>query len=227
MKNSLEEEVKAHSDIVILPTVPDTYAGLTEKVLGIASWADKNLRFNYLLKCDDDTFLRPEIILPELRDRVASRPLYWGFMDGRHMPRKRGQWAEKHYVLCDRYIVYAKGGAYVLSKSLVSFLSLNGPLLARFTSEDVSVGTWLAPVNVERKHDPRFDTEYVSRGCDNRYVAMHKQSPNMLRQRYHDLQNLGKVCSKEQRTRGSYLYNWNVPPSQCCKRNDKHDSSIP
>lgn len=44
-----------------------------------------------------------------------------------------------------------------------------------FVNEDVSVGIWLAPLRIERRHDRRFDTEWRSRGCLNHYVITHKQ----------------------------------------------------
>lgn len=46
-----------------------------------------------------------------------------------------------------------------------------------FRSEDVAVGAWLAGLDVRYVHDPRFDTEFRSRGCNNQYIITHKQSP--------------------------------------------------
>lgn len=53
------------------------------------------------------------------------------------------------------------GGGYVLSHLLVDFVARNGMLLKAYANEDVSVGTWLAGLNVHYVHDPRFDTEYM------------------------------------------------------------------
>lgn len=44
-----------------------------------------------------------------------------------------------------------------------------------FRNEDVSVGAWLAGLDVRYVHDPRFDTEFRSRGCNNQYIITHKQ----------------------------------------------------
>ena len=32
-------------------------------------------------------------------------------------------------------------------------------------------GVWLSPYEAERRHDVRFDTEFVSRGCQNEYIV--------------------------------------------------------
>jgi galactosylxylosylprotein 3-beta-galactosyltransferase len=44
-----------------------------------------------------------------------------------------------------------------------------------WNSEDISVGAWLSPIQVNRVHSIRFDTEAKSRGCNNDYIVTHKQ----------------------------------------------------
>jgi hypothetical protein len=63
-------------------------------------------------------------------------------------------------MLCDLYLPYATGGGYLLGTQLVTYLAENAQLVDRFFNEDVSVGAWLAPLNVTRVHDTRFDTEW-------------------------------------------------------------------
>lgn len=89
-----------------------------------------------------------------------------------------------------------------------------------YVSEDVSVGVWLSPLNITRVHDPRFDTEFVSRGCSNSYFITHKHSEKEIRHLYSEMVTHGKMCVKETKIKPSYIYNWTVPPSQCCIRND-------
>ena len=59
---------------------------LREKVLYSFVWVDKffkHLRFDYLMKCDDDTFMVLDNILEELSKRTSKNSFYWGFFDGR------------------------------------------------------------------------------------------------------------------------------------------------
>lgn len=44
----------------------------------------------------------------------------------------------------------------------------------------MSIGAWLAGLSVHYVHDPRFDTEFHSRGCNNQYIITHKQTPDSL-----------------------------------------------
>lgn len=85
-----------------------------------------------------------------------------------------------------------------------------------YKSEDVTVGTWLAPLNVYRMHDPRFDTGTFTRGCQDDAIAIHDKSPEELRV-YHRrlLDGLGP-CPEVKLKVQPYLYNWSVLPSQCC-----------
>lgn len=113
----------------------------------------------------------------------------------------------------------------MISWSLANFISKNYPLLRFYKSEDVSVGAWLAGLDVKYLHDPRFDTEFSSRGCHNEYLITHKQSPLMMRKLFENIIDNGFLCKNEMRIRFSYVYDFSVPPSQCCLR--KNNSVIP
>lgn len=87
-----------------------------------------------------------------------------------------------------------------------------------FNSEDISVGLWLSPFqDTLRVHDRRFDTEWTSRGCQNIYFVTHNISQETMMVLYQNLISNGKLCAKEVKKRDYYLYNWNVPPSECCR----------
>jgi len=103
-----------------------------------------------------------------------------------------------------------------------NFYSCNCCLFLSFsiyTSEDVSVGAWLSPLNITRKHDRRFDTEWVSRGCRNDYLVTHKSNPKLMRLHWSNIIQTGKMCNKEVKYMDSHEYNWSVMPSKCCVKN--------
>lgn len=216
----LKNEQIKYNDIFLF-SVPDNYESLTRKVLSAFVWFDKEFNFSFLLKCDDDSFVNVPRIVYELENKFMNTVhLYWGFFDGRANVKRAGKWNEKEWFLCDKYLPYALGGGYVLSQSLVHFIASNEKMLSLYNSEDVSLGVWLAPLNITRKHDTRFDTEYLSRGCSNKYLITHKQSSSDMYNKYRLLKAKGKLCDNEVKVRKSYEYNWKGPPSQCCIRND-------
>ncbi|XP_071840499.1 beta-1,3-galactosyltransferase 6-like isoform X1 [Apostichopus japonicus] len=213
----LKKENDKFKDLLYLTNVEDAFKSLTRKVLEMMVWADSNVEFDYMLKVDDDSFVRLDVLQRELESKSKVK-LYWGFFDGRAHVHRNGKYGEADWVLCDRYIPYALGGGYVISSDLVHFVARNAPYLKLHHAEDVSLGSWLAPVDVTREHDPRFDTEYKSRGCRNVYIISHKQSIESLRNKWQHLQSTGKMCESEQQLRQSYVYNWNKLPSECCER---------
>lgn len=215
----LEDEQMQHGDLLLLPELHDSYENLTIKVLQVYTWLDKNLNFKYVFKADDDTFARLDVMLQELRGQEPHR-LYWGFFSGRGRVKTGGKWKESAWVLCDYYLPYALGGGYVLSWDLVRYLALNHDYFGLWQNEDVSLGAWMAPLDLKRVHDPRFDTEYKSRGCSNQYLVSHKQSLEDMLEKHRSLVQDGRLCKEEVRHRLSYVYDWEVPPSQCCQRKD-------
>lgn len=221
-KNTLLSEKHKFNDLLLLPKLQDSYGTLTKKLLYSLKDINKDYDFDYLLKCDDDTYVIVHKILRELdkwQNKGTKRELYWGFFTGKAQVKRSGPWREMDWILCDYYLPYALGGGYLLSYNLIQFIVNNMEILKLYNSEDVSVGLWLAPLaNIERKHDVRFDTEYRSRGCSNQYIVTHKQTIRNMRNMYEYYQASGALCPKEIRNRMSYRYNWTVPPSQCCTR---------
>jgi len=222
--NSKEEyeiatEKSRYDDILLLP-VFDSYGTLTNKVLRSIVFVQKHHRFDFLLKCDDDTFVDIERVIEELQGK-PDPSLYWGFFDGRAPVQTRGKWADPNYKLCDRYIPYALGGGYVLGRALVDFIATNSHQLQLFNSEDASVGAWLAGTTATRWHDPRFDTEWKSRGCSNKFLVTHKQTPADMKIKWKRLVRSNTICDGEEtKVMLSYKYDWTKPPSECCVRND-------
>nr|CAD7407476.1 unnamed protein product [Timema cristinae] len=226
---SIKQEQHFNNDLVVLPNVVDAYHNLSKKILETFVWLDNsNFTYNFVLKCDDDSFIQIKDLFTELKHyhiQNKLHKLYWGFFNGRAQVKKRGKWKEYNWILCDYYLPYALGGGYVLSEPLVNFIATNAHQLRLFQSEDVSVGVWLASVSgIERRHDPRFDTEYISRGCSNSYLVTHKHNTEDMVQLFRTIQSKGLLCLEEYKKRYSYIYNWEAPPSQCCIRNN---ASIP
>lgn len=221
------EEHRVYNDMLELDDLQDSYANLTTKVVRSMSHVDAIYDFKYLMKLDDDTYVKLDLFsedllsyyekLHRLRANHPKPPeLYWGYFKGAATIQQRGQWKESNYKLCDRYLPYALGGGYVLSKNLVSYIATYGPTLTDYKSEDMAVGTWLAPFgNIHRRHDVRFDTAWMARKCQDYHLVLHKQTAHQMKQLYD-----GEPCTNDhdqQQRPKEYFYDWNAPPTQCCK----------
>ena len=216
--SSLHHESNQYLDMLLLPDLKESYYNLTRKLLHSLVWADNNIEFNYLMKCDDDTFVWLEPLVEELSKHGTSNSLYWGFFDGRATAKRKGKWVEQDWFLCDKYLPYALGGGYIMSADLVHRIAVNADGLQLYNAEDVSMGVWLSSFRAVRRHDVRFNTEFVSRGCNNQYLVSHKQSIQDMQQKHANLQQYSRQCSSEYQVRLSYEYDWSVDPSKCCQR---------
>ena len=110
----ISDEKAKHKDILALPMI-DSYQTLTSKLLASFVQLNRNVKFKYLLKVDDDSYVQLPSVLEELKHSNFDNSLYWGFFDGRAPVFSKGKWAENDYRICDKYIPYALGGGYVLS----------------------------------------------------------------------------------------------------------------
>nr|XP_027200300.1 beta-1,3-galactosyltransferase 6-like [Dermatophagoides pteronyssinus] len=224
-KISLINEQQQHNDLMLLTNLSDTYQNLSLKLIQSFQWISNHHqnKFEYLIKVDDDSFARIDTIYKYLEQRNLNKlnklPFYWGFFDGRAHVKQKGVWKEKNWFLCDRYLPYALGGGYILSYQLIEFVANNSHWLQLYQSEDVSLGTWLSPLHIERLHDNNFDTEYKSRGCINTFFVQHKQTVADMKNKYNSLINFGHLCKKQIEQRFTYEYNWHELPSRCCIRN--------
>lgn len=226
---NLKKEQERHKDILFLPDLKDQYSSLTKKLLVTFQALDTTFpNLLYVLKCDDDSFVRLDVLLSEFKAKTEKNPtkraqkdqmLYWGYFKGNAHVKLEGRWAEPDWVLCDRYLPYALGGGYVISGGILRYIAKNADYLQMYNSEDVSVGVWTAPLaKVNRVHDKRFDTEWASRGCDDSLIVRHKQSPTDMKEMYQTLTKTKgtKLCTTISSVRPQYEYNWKVLPTSCC-----------
>lgn len=223
------EEQRVYNDILELDDLQDSYANLTMKIVRSMAHVDEVYDFKYLMKLDDDTYVKLDLLSEDLLGYYeklhrlrAKHPkpleLYWGYFKGAATIQQRGQWKESNYKLCDRYLPYALGGGYVLSKNLVSYIATYGAHLTNYKSEDMAVGTWLAPFgNIHRRHDVRFDTAWMARRCQDYHLVLHKRTAHQMKQIYEGQPCQNDDTLQQQQRPKEYFYDWNAPPTQCCK----------
>ncbi len=143
-RETLEQEQNKYGDMLFLPEFKDTYNQLTRKLLSALLWINENIDCSFVMKVDDDTFARLDIIEQELKEKYHHVDnLYWGFHRGSSRVKYSGPWAESKWILCDRYLPYALGGGYIISRKLVEYISNISSLLVLYNSEDVSLGLYL------------------------------------------------------------------------------------
>ena len=221
----LETEMNLHEDLLLLRNVSDSYNTLSQKILqAFVSIGDANRfsEFSFVLKTDSDSFVNVPGLLKRLRENDVAdiQYAYLGFFIGNGPVFRKGKWAEFSWDSCVHYTPYAAGGGYILSRKSVQYIAKNAGILRIFNNEDVTVGFWFSAVNVKRIHDRRFDTEYKSRGCSNKYLVTHPHSmENIQLMTELATKSQGRqICLKESVLMYSYEYRWNGNPLNCCNR---------
>lgn len=145
-RKAVEAEQKIFSDLILLPDLVDAYANLTEKLLDSLAYIESEIDYKYLLKVDDDSYVRLDTLSQDLLDyheqmnrHSPETGLYWGYFNGRAQIKLAGKWKESNYTICDRYLPYALGGGYVISKTVVRYIVDQKNNLSTYLSEDISV----------------------------------------------------------------------------------------
>lgn len=74
----------------------DVYENFMVKVLVMLVWLDEYVVFEFVFKADDDSFVRLDALVVELRvrDFARRRRFYWGFFSGRGRVKFGGRWRE-------------------------------------------------------------------------------------------------------------------------------------
>jgi len=70
------------------------------------------------MKCDDDTFIRVDAVLNEIRGVAYKRSLYMGNLNLLHRPLRSGKWAVTYEVIC----LHGFCGVMTLFSMLILFL---------------------------------------------------------------------------------------------------------
>ena len=156
-------EPELRGDELWLPC-PDTYDCLPQKTRLFCEWAQKHAEFEYVFKCDDDTY----VCVP----RLTALPSGLGYVGAKIHGRD-----------------YASGGAgYLLSPPAVAILAED--VADERGSEDRAAGGHLADAGVDVVYDHRFRP--LSAACDkpapdNDIITAHYCNPDSMRAIYDTL----------------------------------------
>ena len=182
------------SDVLVLP-VADGYRQIAHKVLASLQWAVSQVRFRYLLKTDDDSYVCASRLL-ELLHPMPRAQLYLGVVNRDHkviMAKGRTlyeRWRDPTYIrLFNRsvYAPYMQGAGYVLSADAAQHVVARAQDLPAIPAiEDALVGTLLegtaSPVHRPAAFRHKNRDDYAVSVCaqDTEFVLLHKLNESEL-----------------------------------------------
>jgi len=135
------------------------------------------------MKCDDDTFVRLESVMAEVKKIRNGESLYIGNMNYHHKPLRDGKWAVTYEEWPEEdYPIYANGPGYVISSDIADAVlsEFLNHKLRLFKMEDVSMGMWVERFNSTRPVKYVHSIKFCQFGCIDDYYTAHYQSPRQM-----------------------------------------------
>ncbi|CAH9080371.1 unnamed protein product [Cuscuta europaea] len=178
------KEAQTYKDIQLMPFV-DYYTLLNLKTVAICILGVKFLPANYIMKTDDDAFVRIDEILSSLKDKHSTSLLYGrvAFESSPHRDKENKWYISTEEWPHSSYPPWAHGPGYIISRDIAKFIVQGHKKrdLMLFKLEDVAVGIWIKEFKqkghkVKYVHDDRFYND----GCESNYILAHYQNPRMV-----------------------------------------------
>ncbi|CAI9096590.1 OLC1v1032775C3 [Oldenlandia corymbosa var. corymbosa] len=185
VNEELWNEAMTYGDVQLVPFV-DYYSLITWKTLAICIFGTEAVSAKYVMKTDDDAFVRIDEILASL-DRInVTRGVLYGLINSESHPHRnpdskwfisQQEWPD------DSYPPWAHGPGYVVSKDIAKgiYRKYRKGQLKMFKLEDVAMGIWIAEMKkqgLEVRYEK--DERIFNEGCKNGYVVAHYQSPREM-----------------------------------------------
>ncbi|KAL7132835.1 hypothetical protein ABFS83_12G101400 [Erythranthe nasuta] len=185
VNEELWNEARTYEDIQLMPFV-DYYSLITWKTIAICIFGTEVVSARFIMKTDDDAFVRVDEILNSLGRTNTTQGLLYGLINSDSEPHRNPdskwfispeEWPE------DKYPPWAHGPGYVVSNDIAKTVSKKHKKgrLKIFKLEDVAMGIWIADMKkkglqVRYENDERIFND----GCKDGYVVAHYQGPREL-----------------------------------------------
>lgn len=180
----LWKEAQTYGDIQLMPFV-DYYSLITLKAVAACILGTRILPAKYIMKTDDDAFVRIDEVLSSLKS-YAPRGLLYGLISFESSPHrdKDSKWfiSSKEWPH-DSYPPWAHGPGYIISRDIAKFIAQGHQEqeLQLFKLEDVAMGIWIQEFKKSGQEvNYVSDERFHNAGCESGYVLAHYQGPRNL-----------------------------------------------
>ncbi|KAH9296004.1 hypothetical protein KI387_039592, partial [Taxus chinensis] len=174
VNEELWKEARTYGDIQLVPFV-DYYNLITLKTIAICTYGTKVVSAQYIMKTDDDTFVRVDAVLSALNKTDTRKGLLYGLISFDSHPHRSQD--SKWYISQeewrqDSYPPWAHGPGYIISEDTARFV-IRGhqeKRLKLFKLEDVAMGIWIEEYKKSgQKIHYINDDRFFNMGCERDY----------------------------------------------------------
>ncbi|KAK6160055.1 hypothetical protein DH2020_003436 [Rehmannia glutinosa] len=154
----LMKEAEYFGDIVIVPYM-DNYDLVVLKTIAICEYGVRTVAAKYIMKCDDDTFVRIDTVMMEV-NKIEMVEVFTLEISTTITSLYGMEWPEEDYP------PYANGPGYIVSSDIAQHVvsEFEKHKLRLFKMEDVSMGMWVEQFNssrpVEHVHSLKFSDSF-------------------------------------------------------------------
>lgn len=200
VNEELWKEAHTYGDIQLVPFV-DYYSLITLKTIAICTYGTKVVSAQYIMKTDDDTFVRVDEVLLALNETKTTKGLLYGlisFVSEPHRNEESKWYISKKEWAQEVYPPWAHGPGYVISEDIAKFVveGHRENKLTLFKLEDVAMGIWVEEYK-KSGHKVYYvnNNQFFNNGCEPDYVIAHYQGPRSILCLWQKLQQgSGPVC---------------------------------
>ncbi|XP_076941721.1 beta-1,3-galactosyltransferase GALT1-like [Bidens hawaiensis] len=185
VNEELWNEAKTYGDVQLMPFV-DYYSLISWKTIAICIFGTEVISAKYVMKTDDDAFVRVDEVLASLKRVNVSQGLLYGLINSDSQPHRNPD--SKWYISPEewpeeKYPPWAHGPGYVVTHDIAKAINNKHKKghLKMFKLEDVAMGIWIADL-VKNGLEVRYEKEerVYNEGCKDGYVVAHYQGPREM-----------------------------------------------
>eukprot|EP00943_MAST-04B_sp_MAST-4B-sp1_P001039 g1039.t1 len=186
----------------VLFNVKDSYYTLVEKTVTFMTFATMTYNFQYLFMCDEDIYLRADMLINVLKAQGERFRFFagqvWEKQFGRPMRPIRDH-ESKNYISYQHWKMrdlppIAIGPHYLMSRDCVNYIVENKKFLKGVgTLEDVSVTVWLFSIGVHPEHVKWFSNA-KNMPCQEGLVSYADLKPKFIRLIHQNVVTGNKFC---------------------------------
>lgn len=185
VNDELWNEAQTYRDIQLMLFV-DYYSLITWKTLAICIFGTEVVSAKFVMKTDDDSFVRVDEVLASLNRVNVTRGLLYGLINSDSQPHRNpdSKWYISNEEWADaKYPPWAHGPGYVVSRDIAKavYKKHKKGQLKMFKLEDVAMGIWIADMQ-KGGLEVRYEKEerIFNEGCKDGYVVAHYQGPREM-----------------------------------------------
>ncbi|KAK6931238.1 Galectin, carbohydrate recognition domain [Dillenia turbinata] len=185
VNEELWNEARTYGDTQLMPFV-DYYSLISWKTIAICIFGTQVVSAKFVMKTDDDAFVRVDEVMASLERINVTRGLLYGLINSDSKPHRNPD--SKWYISPEEwpetnYPPWAHGPGYVVScdVSKAIYKKYSKGILNMFKLEDVAMGIWIAEMK-KKGLEVKYEKEQriFNEGCKDGYVVAHYQGPREM-----------------------------------------------